>query len=88
MCRLLIVALNVSDMFVVAGLQISTRLACIRLIARVAFQLVNARSIVWSGSCFGCCPLLQHYTTRGKNTTKSSAPEDGHKVARNMLSNL
>jgi len=24
----------------------------------------------------------------GKNTTKSSAPEDGHKVARNMLSNL
>jgi len=23
-----------------------------------------------------------------KNTTKSSAPEDGHKVARNMLSNL
>ena len=24
----------------------------------------------------------QHYTTRGKNTTKSSAPEDGHKVAR------
>ena len=28
------------------------------------------------------------YTTRGKNTTKSSAPEDGHKVARNMLSNL
>jgi len=30
----------------------------------------------------------RHYTTRGKNTTKSSAPEDGHKVARNMLSNL
>ena len=30
----------------------------------------------------------QHYTTRGKNTTKSSAPEDGHEVARNMLSNL
>jgi len=29
-----------------------------------------------------------HYTTRGKNTTKLSAPEDGHKVARNMLSNL
>ena len=29
-----------------------------------------------------------HYTTRSKNTTKSSAPEDGHKVARNMLSNL
>jgi len=26
--------------------------------------------------------------TSGKNTTKSSAPEDGHKVARNMLSNL
>jgi len=30
----------------------------------------------------------RHYTTSGKNTTKSSAPEDGHKVARNMLSNL
>ena len=30
----------------------------------------------------------RHYTTRGKNTTNSSAPEDGHKVARNMLSNL
>ena len=30
----------------------------------------------------------RHYTTRGKNTTKSSAPEDWHKVARNMLSNL
>jgi len=30
----------------------------------------------------------RHYTTRGKNTTKTSAPEDGHKVARNMLSNL
>ena len=26
--------------------------------------------------------------THLKNTTKSSAPEDGHKVARNMLSNL
>jgi len=32
--------------------------------------------------------VLQHYTTCGKNTTKSSAPEDGHKVAQNMLSNL
>jgi len=30
----------------------------------------------------------QHYTTHGKNTTKSSAPEDGHKVVRNMLSNF
>ena len=30
----------------------------------------------------------RHYNTSGKNTTKSSAPEDGHKVARNMLSNL
>jgi len=30
----------------------------------------------------------RHYTTRGKNTTKSSAPEDGHKEARNMLNNL
>ena len=30
----------------------------------------------------------RHYTTCGKNTTKSSASEDGHKVAWNMLSNL
>jgi len=30
----------------------------------------------------------RHYTTRGKNTIKSSAPEDGHKVVLNMLSNL
>ena len=30
----------------------------------------------------------RHYTTSGKNTTKSSAPEDGHKVAQNMLNNL
>jgi len=38
-------------------------------------------------------PDLTAYTTTAlhhtrKNTTKSSAPEDGHKVARNMLSNL
>ena len=33
-------------------------------------------------------PPTRHYTTRDKNTTKSSAPEDGHKVARNMLSKL
>ena len=34
--------------------------------------------------------LHSHGTTQhaAKNTTKSSAPEDGHKVARNMLSNL
>jgi len=44
-CRLWVVALNVSDMFIVAGLQITTRLAYIRLVARVAFQVVNARSI-------------------------------------------
>jgi len=50
-----VVALDVSDMFVVAGLQITTRLAYIRVVARVAFQLVNARSIVWWGFCFGCC---------------------------------
>ena len=54
-CRLWVVALDVSDMFVVAGLQITTRLAYIRVVARVAFQLVNARSIVCGGFCFGCC---------------------------------
>ena len=46
-CRLWVVALDVSDMFVVAGLQITTRLAYIRVVTSVAFQLVNARSIVW-----------------------------------------
>ena len=50
-----VVALDVSDMFVVAGLQITTRLAYIRVVGRVAFQLVNARSIVWWVFCFGCC---------------------------------
>ena len=30
----------------------------------------------------------RHYTTRIKNTTNSSATEDGHNVARNMLSTL
>ena len=33
-----------------------------------------------------CSAVALHHTW--KNTTKSSAPEDGHKVARNMLSNL
>ena len=35
-------------------------------------------------------PSCNHDTlpTRGDNTTQSSAPEDGHMVARNMLSNL
>ena len=51
-CRLWVVALDVSDMFFVAGLQITTRLAYIRVVARVAFQLVNTRSIVWWGFCF------------------------------------
>ena len=54
-CRLWVVALDVSDMSVVAGLQITTRLAYIQVVARVAFHLVNARSIVWWGFCFGCC---------------------------------
>jgi len=50
-----VVVLDVSDMFVVAGLQITSRLAYIRVVACVAFQLVNAWSIVWWGFCFGCC---------------------------------
>jgi len=54
-CRLWVVALDVSDMFVVVGLQITTHLAYIRVVARVAFQLVNARSIVRWGFCFRCC---------------------------------
>ena len=35
-------------------------------------------------------PFCSHGTvpTRGDNTTQSSAPEDGHIVAQNMLSNL
>jgi len=32
--------------------------------------------------------LATHYTTRGDKTTESSVPEDGNKVARNMLSYL
>jgi len=33
-------------------------------------------------------PIVTALHYMWKNTTKSSAPEDGHKVARNMLSNL
>ena len=51
----MVVVLDESDVFVVAGLQIKTRLAYIRVVACVAFQLINARSIVWWGFCFGCC---------------------------------
>jgi len=31
---------------------------------------------------------LRHYTTHGDHTTQSSAPDDGHGIARNMLSSL
>ena len=37
----------------------------------------------WQSSCSHCT-----IPTRGDNTTQSSAPEDAHMVARNMLSNL
>ena len=33
-------------------------------------------------------PIVTALHHMWKNTIKSSAPEDGHKVARNMLSNL
>jgi len=33
-------------------------------------------------------PIVTALLHTWKNTTKSSAPEDGHKVAWNMLSNL
>ena len=32
-------------------------------------------------------PQPQHIPTQGYNITQSSAPDDGHMVARNMLSN-
>jgi len=41
--------------------------------------------------CVGIVPWLQEgctIPTRGNNTVQSSAPEDGHMVARNMLNNL
>ena len=31
---------------------------------------------------------LRHYTTHGDHTTQPSAPDDGHGIARNMLSSL
>jgi len=31
---------------------------------------------------------LRHYTTHGDHTTQSSAPDDGHGIARNMFSRL
>jgi len=33
-------------------------------------------------------PQLRHYTTHGDHTTQSSAPDDGHGIARNTLSSL
>ena len=48
-CRLWVVVLYVSDMFVVTGLQITTCLAYIRVVACVAFQLVNAWTVVCGG---------------------------------------
>ena len=44
-----------------------------------------------SGTLWNCSGLhrdkLQHIPTRGYNITQSSAPDNGHMVARNMLSN-
>jgi len=41
---------------------------------------------VWYSAVAVYTAMALHHTW--KNTTKSSALEDGHKVARNMLSNL
>ena len=35
-----------------------------------------------------CSFVVSTIPTRGDNTSQSSAPEDGHMVDRNMLSNL
>ena len=42
----------------------------------------NQQDVTFCGSM-----CLQHIPTRGYNITQSSAPDDGHMVARNMLSN-
>ena len=55
-----------------------TRLVVLRIPQWIHKQLTGSASLQQ--------PRL--YITRGDKTTESSAPEDGHKVARNMLSNL
>jgi len=64
------------------------------------FLLYKLLNMFWATLCYvlpnghtTSQPDLTAYTATAlhhmrKNTTKSSAPEDGHKVARNMLSNL
>jgi len=59
------------------------------------FLLYKLLNMFWATLCpsSGADDLVTAYTAMAlhhtwKNTTKSSAPEDGHKVARNMLSNL
>ena len=55
-----------------------------------------ANNLTWKNIWFGrttCQPELttfpqpRHIPTRGYNIKQSSAPDDGHMVARNMLSN-
>jgi len=62
----------------------------IRLAGCVSTGKYVATSAMYSSMDTINQPDLTAYTLHHtwKNTTKSSAPEDGHKVTRNMLSNL
>jgi len=64
--------------------------ACVSIDEYVA-QLYVLRTPQWIQNHLTGSDSLQqpqHYTTRGDKTSESSAPEDGHKVARNMLNYL
>ena len=65
---------------------------CVMLQPRVG-MCRGCGKVVKTGGCTTCQPVLttflqpRHIPTQGYNITQSSAPDDGHMVARNMLSN-
>ena len=74
---------------VVAAVSCQNRVAGCVSIEQYVAQLVVLRTAQWINNQLTGSDSLQqprHYTTHGDKTTESSAPEDGHKVAQNMLS--
>jgi len=63
--------------------QLAGRVSIEVFVAQLSSMDTLSANRFWQPSCsHGTIP------TRGDNTTQSSAPDDGHMVARNMLSNL
>ena len=61
----------------------------IRGVTQICLTVSGLCVVMWVvvGGNTTYCVLLQHIPTRGYNITQSSAPDDGHMVTRNMLSN-